>query len=145
MSDIRKVLETRLIGNTTIYNALGSTTLNPTTVPVTTKTIFFDHLPALETVSRPAIVYKPIDSIPKDVNIRKPRIERWQIDVEASTLDTLETIVNAVIESMDRWRETGTTYVIIKSKWLQTDTPEFDQDTELWSVSMDFLIEYSKL
>lgn len=141
MSQLRTMIEGRLVGDSTLSAALGSTTL---ATGVTTKSIFYDHLPESLTINYPLIVYWTVDSLPKPTNVKRVESERWQFDINATTLTTLETLVQRVIDLLDGWGSEGTTFAIYRVKYSMKQKPIWDDELKLWSQSVDFLVGYAK-
>jgi hypothetical protein len=140
MSQLRKVIEARLNAGS-IASALGTTTLNG---GATTKSIFYDHLPALAAVVYPLIVFWTVSGNPKATSLGRIEDERWQIDINARTLDSMESLVELVKNSLDKWSYSGADYIAYKFKYDGTQKPVWDDDLKLWSQSIDFLIAYQK-
>jgi hypothetical protein len=140
MSEIRGIIRTKLIANTTLSALVGNTTLDG--AATTEKSIFYDHLPDSSGVVYPAIVCWQVSGNDKPVNA--PRIDesRWQFDIEASSLTIVEAMKKLIIDTLNKWTYSDTSYSIYKSVYDGSQKPEYDNDRDLWSVSIDFIFGF---
>jgi hypothetical protein len=139
MSEIRAILQTKLLANTTLSAALGTTVL---TGGATCKSIFYDHLPDSSGVVYPAIIYWQVDGTDRPVNVPRMDESRWQFDIEAASLSTVETIKKLIIDILNKWQYSDASYAIYKSVYQGSQKPEYDIDLDLWAVSIDFMIGF---
>jgi len=142
MSEIRDVIRTKLLTNSTLSAALGSSVLSGMTVGTSYKSIFYDHLPDDSGVVYPVIVMFDVSGTKWPTNVNRIKSSRWQFDIEASTLTTIETIKKLVIDTLDKWTYSDSSYAIKKCLWDNDSKPEYDVDMNLWSVTIEFIIEF---
>jgi hypothetical protein len=139
MSEIRALIQTKLLANTTLSNALGTTVLTGGT---TCKSIFYDHLPDSSGIVYPSITYWEVGGNKRPTNVSRIDAVRYQFDIEASALGTVESIKKLIIDTLDKWHLSETNYAIFESLYQGNLKPEYDIDMDLWSVSIDFIFNY---
>ena len=104
-----------------------------------------DHLPAGASVGYPLIVYFEVTGGPKATNVARIEDERWQVDINAKTLDSMESLVELVKNALDMFRYTGADYRLYKCKYDMAQKPSWDDDLQVWSQSLEFVVAYQKV
>lgn len=89
----------------------------------------------------PAVTYQRISgerihAMVDDPGLASPRI---QVDAWGSTYSSAKAVAAQVIDCLQRWSGVVET-VTVQDTYFQGDQDLYDQETERWQVSMDFII-----